>query len=111
MTIKMKPIEALKKEFSCHYLADELPYPFAGETLKGWATDSAARLMYTYKDILPELQTILIESENNRNSELVKVIANESDYFGDVLNEPDDWLLLRKILKIITEKICTLETS
>jgi hypothetical protein len=95
--------EALKQEFGCYYIADEL--------LEGWedslpqmARASASRLSDRVgENDIQDLNQLLKDARNDPNHPVIQMICDET--LIDWVDEPTDWQVLQKLLDLIVTNL------
>lgn len=105
---QLQPLEnAIRDEFSCHYLPEELPPQwdelFLSRDLPAKAEKSAKRLRHKLgADQAQELAVMLREAANSSAHSLVTLI---SDVTSVDWTEEQDWPVLQTLLRSIANKI------
>ena len=99
--------DALRDEFSCHYLADELPPQwddmFLTQRLPARADASAKRLHHKVgDDQAPKLATQLREAASSQHHTVVAMIC---DVTSIDWTEEADWPVLQRLLRQIADKL------
>ena len=99
--------DALRDEFSCHYLADELPPQwddaFLTQRLPARAEASAMRLLHKVgDDHAPALATLLREAASAPDHTVVAMIC---DVTSVDWTDGADWPVLQRLLRQIADKL------
>ena len=99
--------DALRDEFSCHYLADELPPQwddaFLTQRLPARAEASAVRLRHKVgDDHAPALATLLREAASAPDHAVVAMICDVTSIDG---TNGADWPVLQRLLRQIADKL------
>lgn len=91
--------EALKQEFGCYYLADELQEGWE-DSLSKMAWASASRLSDRIgENHIQDLIELLKDVRNDPNHPIVQMICDET--LIDWVDEPTDWQVLQNLLDMI----------
>lgn len=105
---QLQPLEnAIRDEFSCHYLPEELPpqwtETFLSRDLPAKAEKSAKRLRHKLgTDQAQQLAALLREAANSSTHSLVALVA---DVTSIDWTEEQDWPVLQALLRSIADKI------
>jgi hypothetical protein len=99
---------AIKQEFGCYYIADELPAQWSEDfiqvELPKKASSSSQTLKYMIGDEkVPELVGILRAMQNDPVHPLIQVICDST--LVDWTEEPEDWRILQSLLGLIAENL------
>ncbi|MEH2250342.1 hypothetical protein [Nostoc sp.] len=90
---------ALKQEFGCYYLADELQEEWE-DSLSQMAWASASRLGDRVgENNIQDLIQLLKDARNDPNHTVIQMICNET--LVDWIDEPTDWQVLQNLLDMI----------
>jgi hypothetical protein len=88
--------EALKQEFACYYLPDELEEGWE-DSLPQMAWASASRLSDRVgENNIQDLIQVLTDARNDPDHPIIQMICDET--LIDWIDEPTDWQLLQNLL-------------
>ncbi len=100
--------KAIKQEFGCYYMADELPEvwdeDFIKTELPRRASSSAQTLAYMLgEEEIPSLISSLRAMRNNPAHPLIQVICDST--LVDWTEEAEDWNVLQSLLDLIADNL------
>ncbi len=95
--------EAIKQEFGCYYLADELQEGWE-DSLSQMARASASRLLdQVGENHIQDLIQLLKDARNDPNHPVIQMICDET--LIDWVDEPTDWQVLQNLLDLIVTNL------
>ena len=111
MTHSAELEEIIRKEFSCYYMADELPgWNQLEQELPEMARRSAVRLKHGLgNNEAQELIKLLEISSQDPNHSVIQTICDAT--LIDWAEEPQDWSVLQKLLHLIVMNLKQLSVA